>query len=82
MVVIDINRAKMPATVLHNPSQLCYLNSVAVSLAWSGILTGDMTAIGGRLSACLTLVVSARSSTIPNMIPWVSVVRDWPRLHA
>ena len=70
----------LPAALLCNPHNICYLNSVAQAMSWLGMMANAVVHCGGKASAALSLVARKGKPYLPECLPWRAVLRTWSHL--
>ena len=71
----------LPAALLCNPHNICYLNSVAQAMSWLGMMANAVVHCGGKASAALSLVARKGKPYLPECLPWRAVLCTWSHLR-
>ena len=69
---------------LHNPHNVCYLNSCVTALLWLGQHTGDSAAFFGILGPALRscgVGTPRKPAYVPGLMQWTPHLRAWPNLR-
>ena len=68
---------QVPQATLQNPHSLCYMNSVAQSIAWQGQLSSAPLLCYGQASFALQMVLRPGRPTLHRSLPWLPYVQTW-----
>ena len=71
---------QVPQAKLQNPHSLCYMNSIAQSLAWQGRLSSDPLLCYGQANFALQMVLRPGTPTLHRSLPWLPYVQTWQRV--
>ena len=66
-----------PQAKLQNPHSLCYINSVAQSLAWQGRMSSAPLLCYGQAHIALQMVLRPGTPTLHRSLPWLPYVQTW-----
>ena len=71
----------LPAALLHNPSQICYINSCAQALNWVCLLTGAPRQCGGKASFALHALNKSGRTCVLHHLAWHALLTGWGNIH-
>ena len=71
----------LPQSVLCNSGNICYLNAVAMMLAWIGACSNRPRHCYGKAVAALQKAIASGKQMLPGSLPWMPIIQPWPNLH-